>query len=190
MSRNNRNAINNQFVPHTRKMLESFAYRTLSRAAHQILARIEIEHLSHGGKENGRLPVTYDDFEEYGTHRHSIAPAIRESVALGFLKVTEHGCAGNREFRSPNKFELTYVPVKHAHGHGTNEWRFIESIEQARAIASLARRKTNIPVKPPNSVTKRRGQKQKSSDDKRPASVVESGTSNHAISGVNPTSLQ
>jgi hypothetical protein len=139
MSRQRRNAITDQFVPHTRKMLESPAYRVLSRAALQVLARIEIEHMSHGGKENGNLPVTYDDFEKYGIHRHSIAPAIRELVALGFIKVTEHGCAGNREFRSPNKFELTYCAAKHSYGISTHEWRWVESLEQAHALAKQAR---------------------------------------------------
>src|SRR6478752_5794871 len=78
------------------------------------LDRIEIEHADHGGNDNGRLPVTYDDFECYGIHRHAIAPAIRETVALGFAEITERGRAGNAEFRSPHKFRLTYFHVGRA----------------------------------------------------------------------------
>ena len=63
----------------------------------------------------GRLPVTYEDFERYGIDRHSIAPAIREAVALGFLEVTERGRAGNAEWRRPNYFRLTYKPAKGQH---------------------------------------------------------------------------
>jgi hypothetical protein len=67
-------------------MLESPAFAVLSLAAHRALARIEIELAHHGGTDNGKLPVRYDDFERYGIHRHSIAPALRELVALRFIE--------------------------------------------------------------------------------------------------------
>jgi hypothetical protein len=46
-------------------MLESPAFRALSFAGHKFLARLEIEHLHHAGRENGRLIVTYDQFAEW-----------------------------------------------------------------------------------------------------------------------------
>jgi hypothetical protein len=64
-----RNQIVGQFAPRPIEMLESPAYKVLSRAAHQVLARIEIEHAHHGGTDNGHLPVTYEQFVEYGLHR-------------------------------------------------------------------------------------------------------------------------
>ena len=64
--------------------------------------------------------ITYDDFEAYGIHRHAISPAIREAEALGFLQVTERGRAGNAEFRSPNRFRLTYRHAKDVLGDGTH----------------------------------------------------------------------
>ena len=69
-------------------MIKSPAWSVLSLSARRVLDRIEIEHADHGGYDNGRLPVTYDDFEHYGIHRHSIAAAIRETVALGFAEIT------------------------------------------------------------------------------------------------------
>jgi hypothetical protein len=138
-----RNAISEQFVPHTRSMLESSAFRVLSRAAHMVLARIEIEHMHHGGTENGHLPVTYDNFVAYGIHRHAIAPAIRELVALGFIEVTERGRAGNRDFRSPSRYRLTYRHAKNAAGDGTHEWRWIQTMEQAEEVAKRARSNTD-----------------------------------------------
>ena len=134
-----RNAISEQFVPHMISMLESPAFRVLSRAAHMVLARIEIEHMLHGGVENGHLPVTYDDFVKYGIHRHAIAPAIRELEALGFIEITQRGRAGNREFHSPSKYRLTYRNAKGETGDGTHEWRWVESLEQAHQIAKRAR---------------------------------------------------
>ena len=54
-------------------------------------------------------------------------------MALGFLEITEHGRAGNAEWRRPNYFRLTYQPAKGLPGHGTNEWRRFQTIEDARA---------------------------------------------------------
>jgi hypothetical protein len=67
-----------QFVPHTIEMLESPAWGVLSQSARRILDRIEIEHMRHGAVENGRLPVTFDDFANFGVERQAISPAIRE----------------------------------------------------------------------------------------------------------------
>jgi len=94
---------------------------------------------------DGRLPVTYDDFERYGIHRHAIAPAIRETVALGFAEITERGRAGNAEFRSPHKFRLTYLRVGRA--PTTNEWQRIKTVEEAQARAKAARREVGQKTK-------------------------------------------
>jgi hypothetical protein len=88
--------------------------------------------------EAAALPVTYDDFERYGIHRHAIAAAIRETVALGFAEITERGRAGNAEFRSPHKFRLTYFHAGRA--PPTNEWQRIKTPEDAQALARAARR--------------------------------------------------
>ena len=121
-------------------MLESPAYRVLSLSARRILDRIEIEMAHHGGVDYGHLPVTFNDFERYGIERHAIAPAMREVEALGLIEITQRGCAGNAEHRSPNIFRLTYRQTKH--GNPTNEWRRIGTIEQAIAAAKQARGKT------------------------------------------------
>jgi hypothetical protein len=138
-----RNQIYGQFAARPIKMLESPAYRVLSRAAHQVLARIEIEHAHHGGVENGHLPVTYEHFVEYGLHAKAIPPAIRELVELGFIEVTQRGCGGNAEFRRPSHYRLTYRHAKGETGDGTHEWRKIETIEQAEDVAQQARRNTD-----------------------------------------------
>jgi hypothetical protein len=132
---NRRTSIGEQFAPHTIAMLRSPAWRALSLSARRMLDRIEIELADHGGTDNGKLPVTYDDFEQYGIERHAIGPAIREVVALGFVEITEAGRAGNADWRKPNLFRLTFRPTKYA---PTNEWQKI-SEEQAEPIARAAR---------------------------------------------------
>jgi hypothetical protein len=107
-SRHRKSSINGQWAAVTIEMLESPAYRALSLSALRILARLQIELAHHGGKDNGRLPVTYEDFEQYGIDRHSIAPALSLLVALGFIEITEIGRAGNAEWRRPSRYRLTF----------------------------------------------------------------------------------
>jgi hypothetical protein len=90
--------------------------------------------------ENGNLPCTYDDFEAYAINRHMIRPAINELVALGFIRVTRKGSAGNAEFRQSTLFLVTYLPA------GSNQvvedgWRRIQTIEEAEAVSKHARAK-------------------------------------------------
>jgi hypothetical protein len=137
---NNRLKIGAQFVPHTIEMLESPAWSVLSQSARRILDRIEIEHMRHGAVENGRLPVTFDDFTNYGVERHAISPAIRELEALGLIEITQRGRAGNADFRQPNIFRLTYLHKYQSGQPATHEWRRIETIEGAQMLARDARR--------------------------------------------------
>jgi len=134
-----RNQIATQFAWQSIEMLESPAYRALSLSGHRIWARIQIEHANHGGKENGKLPVTYRDFNEFGVCWDAIGPGIREVEALGFVRVTEEGRAGNGEWRKPNKFALTHLPTV-ADPKPTEDWKRIKTVEEALAIAAAARK--------------------------------------------------
>jgi hypothetical protein len=138
--RERRTTIGGQFAPRRIDMLSSPAYRVLSLSARRVLDRLEIEMAAHGGTDNGNLPCTFDDFQKYGIDRHAIAPAIREAEALGFIEVTVRGCAGNAEWRAPNRFRLTYRHSKHGKGDGTHEWCKIETIEEANELARVARK--------------------------------------------------
>jgi hypothetical protein len=57
-----RNKIASQFAWLSREALESPAYRALSLSGHRVLARIQLEQLYHAGKDNGQLPVTFQNF--------------------------------------------------------------------------------------------------------------------------------
>lgn len=63
-----------QFSAHPISMLESPAFRVLSASAYRVIARIEIELAHHGANDNGRLPVTYEDFVDYGIVREAENP--------------------------------------------------------------------------------------------------------------------
>jgi hypothetical protein len=139
-----RNRISGQFAARLIEMLESPAYRALSASGHKAISRIEIELAHHGGNDNGRLPVTTDQFIEYGMHRSSVAPAIREAEALGFIRITERGRGGNAEHGTPNRFFLTFA---HARGSKqnppTHDWRRIKTPEEAVETGRLARANKN-----------------------------------------------
>jgi len=140
MSSRHRGQISGQFAARLVEMLESPAYRALSLAAHRVISRVEIELAHHGGNDNGKLPVTYDNFQDYGIDRHAVGPAIREAVALGFLEITEAGRAGNAEWRTPNLFRITYRHAKGVPGDGSHEWRRIDSKDAAVSIGKAARK--------------------------------------------------
>lgn len=153
-----RNRIGGQFAARLIEMLESPAYRVLSLSARRVIDRIEIELGHHGGTDNGKLPITYDDFENYGIDRHAIAPAIREAAALGFIEVTRAGRAGNAEWRLPTLYRLTFAVTKDV--PQTHEWRRIGDITEATQIAKMAR----MP----------RSKKQRASEGKNTSTVGES----------------
>lgn len=140
LTKRRRNKISGQFSAHLVEMVESPAWRVASLSCRRVLDRVEIEHAHHGGNDNGKLPVTFNQFHEYGIHRHSIAPGIREAEALGFLVVTVNGRAGNAEHRTPNLFRLTYRDAEGLPGDGTHEWRRITTTEEAEQIADAARK--------------------------------------------------
>jgi hypothetical protein len=179
-----RAAISGQFVPHLVEMRESPAWRVLSASAKKLIERIELEHAHHGGTENGRLPVTYNDFVRHGIDRHAVHPALAEAVALGFVEVTERGRGGNAEFRRPNLFRLTFRAADNVLGDGSHEWRRIETVEDARRIRAEARQTAAERER------RKRAKKQKSSGGKYQFSVGETPTGAIPISvGETPTTV-
>jgi hypothetical protein len=120
-------------------MADSVAYWALKPIEARILAVIEIEHMRHGGVENGRLIVTRRQFEKRGIHKDAIAPALRALEALGFIEITERGVAGVGDHVQAHRFRLTYVQP-----NPTDEWRKFYDANMARATAETARQSTNI----------------------------------------------
>jgi hypothetical protein len=170
-----RNRISEQFSPRLIEMLESPAYQVLSLSAHRVISRIEIELAHHGGNDNGRLPVTFEDFIAYGIDRASVAPAIREAEALGFIQVTERGRGGNREYRRPNLFFLTFAYGRAKGGNPpTHAWRKIKTLEEAKLVARSARLNKNEAV-----VAKGRGYAQ----DRRKEQKTSAGKNHESVVG-------
>jgi hypothetical protein len=120
------------------ELLESAAYRVLTRAEHLALSRIEIELRRHAGHANGNLIVTDLQFVAYGIRRHSVAAALRGLEALGIIRMI-HGRGGNAEHCCPSRFFLNYLcGAVDAHEQITNAWNRTQTMKPARRIAQIA----------------------------------------------------
>jgi hypothetical protein len=141
-----KNWIARQFAARPIEMLEGPAMRVLTLAERRALDRIEIEYAHHGGADNGKLPITYADFERFGLHPNVIAPSLRTLAALGFIEVTRKGYGGAAGVRAPSWYRLTYRSAWNASRRdddGTHEYLALKTVEEAEAIAKAARRRAD-----------------------------------------------
>lgn len=126
------------------KLMESPAYRALSKNGMKFLHRVFIEHIHHKRKENGRLPITQADFVAYGIHRDYVRPASTEVQALGFVVITERGQRkyGNAPGKA-TRYCLTMFPVFTLNDvtPRTDEWRRFQSVEDALQAVAAAEAK-------------------------------------------------
>lgn len=122
----------------TREFLRSPAYRSLGVNARRLLDFLHIEHMSHAGRENGKLPAPYDQLEEFGLSRRLIHEAIEELVAAGIVRVEQRGGQFDGA-RTCSLFRLTLYP-DHEGRAPTNEWKRVTA-EQIKAAAGTRKQK-------------------------------------------------
>jgi GNAT superfamily N-acetyltransferase len=117
----------------TEERLKSDAYRLAPHNVRRFLDQLELEHLRHARRENGKLMAQYDDLEKRGIGRRYIRAAIEEAAARGLVEVMEQGYRdGNKRWAS--LYRLTYFAtyqgkIEHA---PTNEWRRYKEPEKNR----------------------------------------------------------
>lgn len=98
------------FVGEPMSLLESPAYRALNFPALKILGFLKLEHVRHGGAENGRLLAPYRQLEALSISARHVKPALAMLEALGIIRVTSDG---SRMGGRPNaaKYALTWLPT-------------------------------------------------------------------------------
>jgi hypothetical protein len=74
-----------------RPLLESDAWRSASINARRFIDFLMLEHLAHGGKENGKLKAPYRQLTRAGIGARLIAETIREAEELGLVYVERQG---------------------------------------------------------------------------------------------------
>jgi hypothetical protein len=128
------------------ELLESGAMRSLSVNGRRVLDRIRIEHMAHGGLENGRLKVTWLDFKKYGVSARLIGRSVAEAVAVGIVAIEHPGRRLHGEdMGAPTQYRLTYLPVADAGSFcpATNEWRrFGSNVRAAKAAIKASEHKS------------------------------------------------
>ena len=159
MGKRKKNCLTSGFVVHSKEMKESLAWRHLPDAGRRALDRLELEHMRHGGADNGRLPCTHSDFATAGIRRASVALAIRYCVYLGFVKVSEIGGRSISKFRRPNLYRLTYVFGCGSSPDPTHDWRAIGTVEQAEAALAQAETEKNFATQPKKLLEKREAER-------------------------------
>jgi hypothetical protein len=131
------------------QLMESYAARVLSKHEHLAWMKIEIEHRKRGGRRNGELIVTTDDFVAYGIERRQIPAALRALEALGIIIITDRGHGGHGPNHLPHFFLLNYDcgMVEDEYGNSdngrdaiTNSWARFANLEEAEGVAQKARK--------------------------------------------------
>jgi hypothetical protein len=95
--------LDEQFVKLTRGVLESDAWQGLGINARRFLDFLLLEHLKHGGQENGLLIAPRKQLRQRIASRH-ITSAIEETVQAGLVAVKRG--VGKR----PNRYTLAWLP--------------------------------------------------------------------------------
>ena len=94
----------------TRELLSSAGWQSLGINARRLIDFLLIEHMNHGGRQNGYLLAPRDRLIEFGIGARHVAGAIEEARAARLLDV-KRGTG-----RRPSTFALTWLPVAVSEG--------------------------------------------------------------------------
>lgn len=92
-------------------VIDSAPWRGLSINARRVLDALIAQHFRYWQKENGKLQISYHDFENAGVTKHLIGKAIKELKAAGLITVRQ-GTPINDVMRPPSLYDLTIYPAK------------------------------------------------------------------------------
>jgi hypothetical protein len=112
-------------------MLISPSWRHAPRPLLRMIERLEIEHLRHGGFENGNLYVSYKQFVMAGISKRSIKPTMELGKALGLMDYRQDE-EPSGDIRPPNAYRLTYVLEK-GKKVPSDEWKAVTD-ERAKQL--------------------------------------------------------
>ncbi|MFZ5671732.1 MAG: hypothetical protein ACOZAM_02085 [Pseudomonadota bacterium] len=103
--------IGEPFIWKTLRLISSDAWRFRSIHCTRLLDFLEIEHLRHGGVENGALVAPYNQLETFGIGRRFISKTIAEAETRKLVEVKRGGLKG-RGMSDLSRFRLTYCWTK------------------------------------------------------------------------------
>ncbi len=112
------------FVMLPRSLLSSTAWQSLNINARRFIDFLMLEHMRHGGQENGHLLAPRRQLYAFGIGAHYVSNAIDEADRLGLVDC-KRGVG-----RRPSHYALTWLPVKGADAP-THRWRSNRSVVNA-----------------------------------------------------------
>ena len=124
------------FVMLRKELLASDAWRSLSINARRFLDFLMLEHLAHGGKENGNLKAPSRQLYAFGIGAHQLTAAIFEAEQTGLVDCHRGG------MRVATDYSLTWLPL-HDGSPATDRWREYRKPRRCQ----LRGRSKNLPVK-------------------------------------------
>lgn len=148
----------------TIEMLGTPTWAALSITARRILDALMSEQMSHAGRENGNLAVTYRQLEALGVTKADIPKGLLELQICGFVRLTHQGLrvAGGGE---PSRYALTWLPTMKGTPQAelaTDDWRGVlvrlnrEGIVSIRGVRRWLRRQVrrDIPARTQATLTR------------------------------------
>jgi hypothetical protein len=100
----------------TRELLSSDAWRSVGINGRRFIDFLQIEHMRHGGRQNGNLKAPYAQLEAFGIGAHFVARCIREVEDLGLVDCYRGG------MRVATTYALTWLPLYDG-TPAANRWR-------------------------------------------------------------------
>ncbi|WP_144223627.1 hypothetical protein [Mesorhizobium amorphae] len=132
------------WVAHRLEMLVHPTWQLAPIPLRRMLERLEIEHLRHGGFNNGELYVSFNQFVAASISRRRISATQDLGEALGLMRVIRSDEAIG-DLRAPNAYRLTYLPAKGSQTP-TDEWKSVSPERVSRLIQQyldIERRRSN-----------------------------------------------
>ena len=105
------------------------AWRSLSINGRRLIDFLLIEHMAHGGVENGNLAAPYAQLVTWGIGRRLISEAIGEVEERGLVRV-QRGARKGVKFQETSRYRITFLPTREREKGGytivvppTDEWK-------------------------------------------------------------------
>jgi hypothetical protein len=130
--------VKDQFVMLPRELLESTAWRGRSVNAGRVIEFLMLEHMRHGGRENGNLKAPQRQLVAFGIGAQYVAGGINEVEQRRIVKAHRHGQ------RVATTYELTWLPL-HDGSAPSDEWRQYQPPPKGRNLPN--KRKAGLPYK-------------------------------------------
>lgn len=135
------------FAPLPLYLLQSPTYRALTISARRVLDFLMVEHLTHGGADNGNLLAPYAQLEAFGVRKDSILESLEMLERFGLIERTFYG---GRQGGRPNAtlYGLGWVPLLDE-AEPRERFRSITAEQVDRYVADLKEARAKKRSSPP-----------------------------------------